>query len=380
MDQNATHASPDSTWGLPPPPGVIPNPVYSPEKQGGLPVLAVFGLFLTTVCVWVRVWTKVRIIKEVEWEDYLSFAAWMGGMVYAGLGYLSSHVDDGAQLDVPLQDVSHLAQLANVEEILYCPLIFLTKLSILLQYLRIFVPNHAGKLYYTVLLIIWLNLLFYTATTLVEIFTCMPRKKIWEPSTPGRCVNTGFLVITTGAINVISDFSILMLPLSSIWGLQMPKKRKIALSAVFATGLFACITSIMRLVISVEILNTKGATYDPAPLDLWVTAELISGIVCGCLPILPRFFHHYISKITTKLSSNHQRKGHSHSTETPLRAGPLELPAYSGNSLELKERDGLERTQGYSFMVKGSRYQESQTFIDLEDGAPKHGISKDCAY
>lgn len=178
----------------------------------------------------------------------------MGGMVYAGLGYLSSHVDDGAQLDVPLQDVSHLAQvkrlhmsnesllakgtqLANVEEILYCPLIFLTKLSILLQYLRIFVPNHAGKLYYTVLLIIWLNLLFYTATTLVEIFTCMPRKKIWEPSTPGRCVNTGFLVITTGAINVISDFSILMLPLSSIWGLQMPKKRKIALSAVFATGL-----------------------------------------------------------------------------------------------------------------------------------------------
>ena len=178
----------------------------------------------------------------------------MGCVVYAGLGYLSSHVDDGAQLNVPLQDVSHLAQvkrlhisnesllakgtqLVNVEQILYCPLIFLTKLSILLQYLRIFVPNHAGKLYYTVQLIIWLNLLFYTATALVEIFTCMPRKKIWEPSTPGRCVNIGILVITTGAINVISDFSILMLPLSSIWGLQMPRKRKIALSAVFATGL-----------------------------------------------------------------------------------------------------------------------------------------------
>ena len=69
MDQNATHASPDSTGGLPPPPGVIPNPIDSPEKQGGLAILAVFGLFLTTVCVWVRVWTKVRIIKEVEWED-----------------------------------------------------------------------------------------------------------------------------------------------------------------------------------------------------------------------------------------------------------------------------------------------------------------------
>ena len=27
-------------------------------------------------------------------------------------------------------------------------------------------------------------------------------------------------------------------------------------------------------------------------------------------------------------------------------------------------------------MVKGSRYQESQTFIDLEDGSPKNGIQK----
>ncbi len=179
----------------------------------------------------------------------------MGCVAYAGLGYLSLRHGEGVhQWDVPLQDGSYLAQvkrlhmsnesqlakgkqLANVEQILYGPLIFLTKLSILLQYLRIFVPNHAGKLYYTVQFMIWLNLLFYIAATLVEIFTCMPRKKIWEPSTPGRCVNNGIVVIITAAINVISDFSILVLPLSSIWGLQMPRKRKIALSAVFATGL-----------------------------------------------------------------------------------------------------------------------------------------------
>ena len=178
----------------------------------------------------------------------------MGYVVLAGLGHLYLHYGEGVhQWDVPLQDVSYLAQvkrrhvsnesqlakgeqLSNVGEILYGPVIFFTKLSILLQYQRIFVPNHAGKLYYTVQSIIWLNLLFYIADTLASIFTCIPRKKIWEPSTPGHCVNISIIVITNGAINVISDFSVLVLPLSSIWGLQMPRKRKIALSAVFATG------------------------------------------------------------------------------------------------------------------------------------------------
>lgn len=179
----------------------------------------------------------------------------MGLVAYASIGCLSLRYGNGVhQWDVPLQDVFYFAQvnrlhvsnefqladgkqLANVEQILYGPIVLLAKLSILLQYQRIFVPNHAGKLYYTVQFIIWLNLLFYIAATLASIFTCMPRKKIWEPSTPGRCVNIGIVVITNGAINVISDFSVLVLPLNSIWELQMPRKRKIALSAVFATGL-----------------------------------------------------------------------------------------------------------------------------------------------
>ena len=179
----------------------------------------------------------------------------MGCVAYAYLGYLGLRHGLGLhQWDVPLQDVSYLAkvnrlhisnesqlakgkQLGNLNAILYCPLIFITKLSILLQYLCIFVPNHTGKLYYTVQFIIWFNLLFYIASTLAEIFTCIPRKKIWEPTTSGRCVNINIVVLATGAINIISDFSILVLPLSSIWGLQMPRKRKIALSAVFATGL-----------------------------------------------------------------------------------------------------------------------------------------------
>ena len=68
MDQNATDASPDFIGGLPPPPGVILD-LIDPPKNVGLIVVVFLGLILTTVCVWIRVWTKVRITKKVEWED-----------------------------------------------------------------------------------------------------------------------------------------------------------------------------------------------------------------------------------------------------------------------------------------------------------------------
>ena len=78
--------------------------------------------------------------------------------------------------------------------------------------------------------------MFYSAETLVVIFECIPRQKIRKPSTPGHCIDVRASFIVTAVINVISDFSILLLPLKSIWGLHMQRKRKIALSAVFATG------------------------------------------------------------------------------------------------------------------------------------------------
>ncbi|KAI4274159.1 MAG: hypothetical protein LQ337_004124 [Flavoplaca oasis] len=53
--------------------------------------------------------------------------------------------------------------LSNALQIFYNPLIFITKLSILLQYLVIFVPNSTGKTYWAIHFVIWVNLLFYLA-------------------------------------------------------------------------------------------------------------------------------------------------------------------------------------------------------------------------
>lgn len=129
-----------------------------------------------------------------------------------------------------------MAQLANVIEIIYNPIIFATKLSILLLFLRIFVPNGRGTTYYVIHVLIWLNLFFYIANVPIEIWPCIPRKKLWTPSLPGHCLNNERVFVAGGAINVVSDFAILLLPVVLISRLQMPMKKKIGVSAIFATG------------------------------------------------------------------------------------------------------------------------------------------------
>lgn len=98
-------------------------------------------------------------------------------------------------------------------------------------------PSHTGTTYWITHLIIWVNFLLYTAVMFVEIFQCTPREKIWNPSLSGHCININVVFISTAAINVVSDFTMLFLPLNAIWHLQMPTSRKLGVSAVFAVGI-----------------------------------------------------------------------------------------------------------------------------------------------
>lgn len=126
--------------------------------------------------------------------------------------------------------------MANVMTIYYNPLIFITKLSILLQFMKIFTPSHTGSTYWSTQFLIWINLLFNLAATLVQIMACLPRAKIWNPTIPGHCIDMPNAFIAGAVINAVSDISILVLPIHKVWQLQMPRWRKIGVSAVFMAG------------------------------------------------------------------------------------------------------------------------------------------------
>lgn len=119
---------------------------------------------------------------------------------------------------------------------MYCPVMFLTKLSLLLQVMHIFAANRAGKTYYLCLFMILINFLFYGIIMFVAIFVCSPRHKFWNPTVPGHCLNISSVNIITCIINAVSDLVLLLVPITCVCRLQMTLRKKIGVSAVFATA------------------------------------------------------------------------------------------------------------------------------------------------
>ena len=117
-----------------------------------------------------------------------------------------------------LQQSQQLEQKSDINEIIYSPIMFFTKYAILLQYIRIFVPNHKSTMFY------------------VSIFQCVPREKLWTPTLPGFCINYPVTLMVVGIFNVCSDFVILLLPMAWIWRLKMSTQRKLGVSSIFAFG------------------------------------------------------------------------------------------------------------------------------------------------
>ena len=80
----------------------------------------------------------------------------------------------------------------------------LVKLSILLLINRIFLSVNRSFLFWMTQLLIWVNSLFYSIAVFLAIFACRPRKNIWNPDLPGKCLNSKSLYITSASFNTVS--------------------------------------------------------------------------------------------------------------------------------------------------------------------------------
>jgi hypothetical protein len=190
--------------------------------------------------VWVRMYVSPFVFKTFKWDDALILVSKLAYIAYAVI--ILETLKLGSFMDIwnlRLGTVIQWGQLANTEEILYSVLMFTAKLSVLMLYLRVFVPPRSKNtwVYYSILFVIGFNALFYIANTFIEIFSCTPREKIWNPTIPGYCINVYGVIIGTAALNMILDFMMILIPMGVIWQLQMGRKRRVEISIVFAFGL-----------------------------------------------------------------------------------------------------------------------------------------------
>lgn len=241
--------------GLPPassfPPGYL-------DEYSGNTLLGVAGLFigLNTVFVTLRYYARRQTTADLGWDDFIIPMAWLAncGLCVFGISTLSllDQLEFSAKLIIAMvydAGVGHhfvSVKMKNPAQIvswakslyafgwLYLPSVALPKISILALYLRIFTDNRVRRACYVLIAILIAN---WIAFLFALTFQCSPVAFQWNKTIPGgRCSNISAFYKSTSAPNIVTDIVIMILPIPTIWQLQVSTIRRIGLMFVFLVG------------------------------------------------------------------------------------------------------------------------------------------------
>lgn len=109
----------------------------------------------------------------------------------------------------------------------------MTKMSILMLYLRIFIQRWFRITCYVLLVIITS---YMVAAFFASVFQCTPVARAWNKAIPGSCINITTNWYANAGFSIATDIIILTLPMYPLYKSKIILKRKIALMIVFALG------------------------------------------------------------------------------------------------------------------------------------------------
>lgn len=235
----STSPLPTFTPALKPPPGVVSNPEHPASLAYLADITIAICIPLVTVFFLLRSYVRIFIKRVWRFEDALVTTAWAGTVAYCGImrATMSNH---GGQhgWDITIDDAHQAAYWFNVAAIEYGVMIGVTKLAVLWLYRRVFSPIRWSKFDLTIVTLIVIIFGFYGTTSLVKIFECNPRAKIWNPSVPGKCVDIHIILNVSGAFNTVTDYLILLLPIHAVLKLQMDRLKRVLVVLAFTFGLW----------------------------------------------------------------------------------------------------------------------------------------------
>jgi hypothetical protein len=118
--------------------------------------------------------------------------------------------------------------------VLYISSFTLPKLSILYLYLEVFSASRRTQLF--TYLLIGVVAATWISETLTSLLQCIPVAAVWNTSIHGHCVDRIKMFQYYSIPNIITDVAMMVLPLPTIWSLNMTRRIKIAVTFTFLLG------------------------------------------------------------------------------------------------------------------------------------------------
>ncbi|RDW56693.1 hypothetical protein BP6252_14045 [Coleophoma cylindrospora] len=256
-------------------------------------------IILATIAVVLRLLARRARRIALWWDDYtilialfLTYFLYAVQIADAKLG-MRIHITE-----VPAKNLALILKMLVAYQLIYGTVQALAKVSYLFFYLRIFVNKGFIK---AVKIVAAIVVAWWTANVLQVFLICTPFKLNYDVTVTGTCGNRPAAYTAIGAINLITDVAILLLPIPTVWKLQMPVSSKIGICGIFTIGLRCliprttrshpltvssiCIISIIRMQ-SMATLNFNDITYDMINPVFWTVTEPSLAIINACLPVM----------------------------------------------------------------------------------------------
>ncbi|KAH7050334.1 hypothetical protein B0J12DRAFT_663989 [Macrophomina phaseolina] len=246
-------------------------------------ILSVLSLFFLTL----KLFTRYRIVRSLGWDDALVTLSFAVSVPLTVALHLEAKHGMGYKItDIPTTDLLIQIQWLWASTWIYVLSLGLSKLSILAQYLRIFIARRTVQA-------IWACIVFVGAYTfqsvIVGILSCNPPAKYWNPTIRGTCINYILYYYVAASLNIATDFAIILLPVPALRNLNVSRTKRIGVLFLFSIGGFGCVVSIIRLW-TLYRLDLAVRAGDPSSANtlpaLWSAIEIHVCIICACLPSL----------------------------------------------------------------------------------------------
>ncbi|KAF8858680.1 hypothetical protein BDZ45DRAFT_651041 [Acephala macrosclerotiorum] len=345
-------------------------------------------LAFASVCA--RMFVRVKMIRSTGPDDYVILFAMLLSLV--GIGIVIPEVQNGAGRHIAYIEPAKAKlglELNFITQPLYLWAITIVKCSIALFLLRIAPTKFFRRLLWGIMIF----LIVYTfAAFLTIVLQCKNLAVNWDSTIQTTCwapTTLRNLSYANSAINITTDLIMAGLPIPMLWKVQINGRVKASLCCIMGLGIFACVSSIMKLSTLPSYGLTGDFLFDSTMITIWTVVECNVGITTACLPCLKPLFKRMLENSWAYGSSRSKKNTNDHNLHS-LPAGSKYAHAASAsrtitskNNFEMlgsRKGDDLEsnRSEESILPLQSNRITKTTVFtVDREIGVSDHELNRE---
>ncbi|KAL4957013.1 hypothetical protein BDW69DRAFT_191957 [Aspergillus filifer] len=210
-------------------------------------IISTVGLVALVVCC-SRLYIRKFVTNAIGLDDYLVILALIMVLLFAVLSIIITFYGIGYHMSTVPPD-----KLETMQYIVYCSLcsyLFVAlavKTSLTVFIMRVFPTKFIRRL--GIGMIIFMIVMTISGEFPL-IFQCSPVKAAWKSVPNSKCLSSTVLMklqLYQAILMFLIDCVIIIMPIPTIWRLQMPLQRRLVIIGLFALGFIACAAGLARI-------------------------------------------------------------------------------------------------------------------------------------